>query len=336
MNTNHIRKISLFFKRSIPNQFWKTLLVLILSVLLIAPTPALAWNSSLLQSYTSNFKIELDSIEKSITELPNLSYENSKEVIPNIKNKLQQLQTEANSHAQEYKELSNREQIQYESNLDEINNLYTAQQDQLKKVQNAEEELVRSDTRFRTDPNINILLFLKTIYEAQCEELLRVFAFAPPNFVSDLKANHPICQLERSHNEAIERSPLAQELRLKKDAVHAMNVTLNKYQDDQKKLQIANQELAREITLDSQTSLFFNKLEQKINLAKSKARKLSAFMLEFSSFKDPDLLNEKNALSESISQVVKTLQILPFTDKETLSQAQMMKQMIKYSNGQGG
>ncbi|BAY28904.1 hypothetical protein NIES2107_07410 [Nostoc carneum NIES-2107] len=285
---------------------WTTLVALILSTMLFAPAPALALNyGETLQSYISSVKPEFDSIQKSITELPNLSYENSKKTIPEIENKLQQLKSDANKRAKEFKQLSDQAQVEYENRLDEINSLYIAQQNQQQEVQKAEQEVVRAETRFRT--NLAPAIFIRDAFGQSCTQLVAMTtALGAPSIAS----GHPVCIVVNQHNQIIESSPERQEVLRAQEVVQRSKNLLITYQQKQNDLQKTNQILANDITLGSQASLFFNKIEQKINLAKNKTGKFKEFLAEFSSFNEPDLLNEKNALSNSIAQVMNTVQLL--------------------------
>lgn len=100
---------------------WKTLVVLALSVLLFAPTPALALDyDGTLQTYISNTKIEIDGVLTSIKKLPSQSYENGKTTLAEIDRNLQTIQTNAGKNAQNFQKLSDRAQKEYEQVLAQI------------------------------------------------------------------------------------------------------------------------------------------------------------------------------------------------------------------------
>jgi len=101
---------------------WKTLVVLALSVLLFAPTPALALDyNGTLQTYISNTKIEIDGVLTSIKKLPSQSYENGKTTLAEIDRNLQTIQTNAGKNAQNFQKLSDRAQKEYEQVLAQLN-----------------------------------------------------------------------------------------------------------------------------------------------------------------------------------------------------------------------
>ncbi|MEB3177873.1 MAG: hypothetical protein VKL59_02360 [Nostocaceae cyanobacterium] len=102
----------------------KTLVVLILSVLLFVPTPALALDyNGTLQTYVSNTKVEIDGVLTSIKKLPSLSYENGKTTLAEIDSRLHKIKTDAGNNAEYFKNLSNNYQISYDNNLKNINQL---------------------------------------------------------------------------------------------------------------------------------------------------------------------------------------------------------------------
>lgn len=101
---------------------WKTLVVLVLSVLLFAPTPALALDyNGTLQTYVSTTKVEIDGVLTSIKKLPTQSYENGKTTLAEIDNKLQKIQTDAGKNAKTFQNLSAQAQREYEQVLNQIN-----------------------------------------------------------------------------------------------------------------------------------------------------------------------------------------------------------------------
>ncbi|MEB3177871.1 MAG: hypothetical protein VKL59_02350 [Nostocaceae cyanobacterium] len=125
----------------------KTLVVLILSVLLFAPTPALALQdysipqaipvtqpvyvvptlgldyNNTIQSYISNTKVELGGILTAIKKLPTLSYENGKTTVAEINSKLEKIQADAGKNTANFQNLSNEAQMKYQEVLDAIKNL---------------------------------------------------------------------------------------------------------------------------------------------------------------------------------------------------------------------
>ncbi|GDZ94166.1 hypothetical protein PA905_21190 [Planktothrix agardhii CCAP 1459/11A] len=119
---------SLLFQAKI---VFKTLVILLLSALLLAPKPALALNyNSAIQSYVSNVKVELDSVLTAIQKLPNLSYENGKTTLSEIDNKLQKIQIDARQNAVKYGNFSDESQREYENRLDRIYQLQEEQANQ--------------------------------------------------------------------------------------------------------------------------------------------------------------------------------------------------------------
>jgi hypothetical protein len=131
--THQSRKTSFFQKESWLSQakfVWKTLVVLILSVLLFAPTPVLAfdYNNGTLQSYVSNVKVELDGVLTSIKKLQTLSYENGQKNLAEIDTKLQKMQTDARNSAKDFKKFSDEAQKEYANVLDQINNQYASRE----------------------------------------------------------------------------------------------------------------------------------------------------------------------------------------------------------------
>ncbi|CAD5924472.1 MULTISPECIES: hypothetical protein [Planktothrix] len=119
---------SLLFQAKI---VFKTLVILLLSALLLAPKPALALNyNSAIQSYVSNVKVELDSVLTAIQKLPNLSYENGKTTLSEIDNKLQKIQIDARQNAVKYGNFSDESQREYENRLNRINQLQKEQANQ--------------------------------------------------------------------------------------------------------------------------------------------------------------------------------------------------------------
>jgi hypothetical protein len=118
-------KISFFAHQRLVNPakfVWKTLVILILSILLIAPRPALALDYySPIQSYVSEVKVDLDEVVTSIEKLPSLSYENGKISLAKIDSKLEKMKSDASKNASYFQKLSDESQQEYQKNLDKIN-----------------------------------------------------------------------------------------------------------------------------------------------------------------------------------------------------------------------
>ncbi|KZL47674.1 hypothetical protein A2T98_22035 [Nodularia spumigena CENA596] len=118
-------QIRLFTNKNLLSQtqmMWKSLVVVILSILLIAPTAALALDyNSTLQSYVSKVKVDLDEVVTSIEKLPSLSYENGQIALAEIENKLENIKSDAGKDAAYFQKLSVQAQQEYQKNLDTIN-----------------------------------------------------------------------------------------------------------------------------------------------------------------------------------------------------------------------
>jgi hypothetical protein len=115
---HQIRKTSFFPKESWLSQakfVWKTLVVLLLSVLLFAPTPVLAdYNDPGLAA-------KFDRIATSITDLPRLSYNEGQETLAKIDNQLRVIQDDVENLAKIRKDISAQVQASIEKSLDRIN-----------------------------------------------------------------------------------------------------------------------------------------------------------------------------------------------------------------------
>jgi hypothetical protein len=125
-NIHESRKISFFQKESLVSKAkfaWKTLVVLVLFLLLFAPAPTLAldYNNDLVNSYFSNIEKQLDSILISIKKLPNLPYENGQITLRVIDEKLEEIRNDAEKTSQDFKNLSDEAQKEYQNNLDLLN-----------------------------------------------------------------------------------------------------------------------------------------------------------------------------------------------------------------------
>ncbi|BAY28905.1 Cyanovirin-N [Nostoc carneum NIES-2107] len=333
IKTNSNRKICLFSHTSIQSKFqfvWKILLVFILSTLLSVPAPALALNySETVQSYISNVKSELDGIQKSIAELPNLSYEHGQKALPDIENKLQQLKTEASDRAQEFQQLSEREQTEYNKLLDRINQLYTAQKNQQQYVASYPSSYQKSCFRISLQGNVLSATCL-TRNQSSYDTSIRLKGIE--NIDGNLVVINPQKDAEfylTCRNIDVFRDEIEGDCQTNNGDFISTSTTIkgieningelkytsspgSKYEFEQaiSSLESKKQNLTEGITSASQTSLVFNKLEQKINSAKNRAGKLREFMSEFNSFNEPDLLNEKNALYDSIAQAIKAVDLL--------------------------
>ncbi|MBD2162832.1 hypothetical protein H6G04_00275 [Calothrix membranacea FACHB-236] len=333
IKTNSNRKICLFSHTSIQSKFqfvWKILLVFILSTLLSVPAPVLALNySETVQSYISNVKSELDGIQKSIAELPNLSYENGQKTLPDIENKLQQLKTEASDRAQEFQQLSEREQTEYNKLLDSINQLYTAQKNQQQYVASYPGSYQKSCFRISLQGNVLSATCL-TRNQSDSDTSIRLKGIE--NIDGKLVVINPqkdadfylTCRnvdvfddeiegdCQKTNGDFISTSTTIKGIENINGELKYTSSPGSKYEFEQaiSSLESKKQNLTEGITSASQTSLVFNKLEQKINSAKNRAEKLREFMSEFNSFNEPDLLNEKNALYDSIAQAIKAVDLL--------------------------
>ncbi|QIR36555.1 hypothetical protein HCG51_07180 [Tolypothrix sp. PCC 7910] len=106
----------------------KTLIVLFLSVLLLAPTSALALDYKTdIQSYVSNVKVELDSVLTSIKKLPNQSYDNGKLTLAEVDSKLHNIQSNAGKNAVYFQKLSDDAQTKSNDIVSELNKQYPEQ-----------------------------------------------------------------------------------------------------------------------------------------------------------------------------------------------------------------
>ena len=101
---------------------YSLLVSLVLAILLLMPNSALALDNSstTVQSYLSNFRIELDKVLTDIKKLPSLSYENGQSTLKDIDNQLDKIKSDASKNSGEFKKLSDQSQQEYQKNLDAI------------------------------------------------------------------------------------------------------------------------------------------------------------------------------------------------------------------------
>ena len=280
MDTQNYRimKMTFFTQKNLLSQakiVWKTLVILILAVLLFVPKPALALDyNGTIKSYVSNVKVELDSVLTAIKKLPNLSYETGKTTLSEIESQLQKLQTEAGKNAADFQKLSNEVQKEYGNLLDNINKLYSKQEDLKKQARDKRQQAL-----------IELGLpqqFWNLVDLDQPGSLAFVLG------VSDGVSESDPAVLIQKELDKLESS-------------------LRTVKENQTKLESDKHRLTNGIVLTNKISQLSDHLEKRINLAKQKAGNVKDFGEELKSFSDPDILGEISELNEMVANLTTNL-----------------------------
>ncbi|MDH6060970.1 efflux RND transporter permease subunit [Chrysosporum bergii ANA360D] len=274
----------------------KTLIILILSLLLIAPTPAWALDyNGTLQSYVSKVKVELAGVVTSIQKLPSLSYNNGKTALAEIDNKLEKIKNDAGKDATYFQKLS--VQAQQESNqlIDFINKLYASQNALEKEIQMNEAELKKVESR--RSP-------LKIFVEIEEPRVIQ----GPPQlggFAQAAVAKPIIIQ----ENEFLPVGYYEQFLKKSKSERLLLESRLKPLEEKRAKLERENQTLSEGIVLTNKISKLCDQLEKRINLATQKFGNVKEYADALNSFSDPDVLTEITELNTSLAKLTENLAI---------------------------
>lgn len=120
----------------------KALVVFILSVLLVAPTPVLALvNTETLQDYASSVRSEINGLLQSIENLPSQSNDETFKTLASIEASIVRLSDNAAKRAEEFQARSNEEQKKLSQITDNINTIYQEQQKLSSDIENVNSEL---------------------------------------------------------------------------------------------------------------------------------------------------------------------------------------------------
>ncbi|MEB3177872.1 MAG: hypothetical protein VKL59_02355 [Nostocaceae cyanobacterium] len=328
------------------NFAWKTLVVLILSVLLFVPTPALALDyNATLQTYVSNTKVELDGVLTSIKKLSSLSYENGKTTLAEIDSKLHKIQTDAGNNAKEFKKLSDKAQIEYEQILTQINQQDTSMR--LTLLANQETNLPSLTNNLNNPVSVNISATGQWNYGTQIPFNRLVNANGNPGsagrFQSSLRfPNISPAVLVTVKNNTVLGSGMQHSFNLlpnetasfinndaggnygdnsgsqtinysvssrinEKDYFFSKNGNKVTIQYSVKNLDSEKQRLANGIVLTNKISKLCDDLEKRVNLAKQKAGNVKEYADALRSFSDPDILSEIAELDQLVADLTKNL-----------------------------
>ena len=323
---------------------WKTLVVVILSVLLFAPTPALALDyNGTLQTYVSNTKVEIDGVLTSIKKLPNQSYENGKTTLAEIDSKLHKIQTDAGKNAKVFQNLSAQAQKEYEQVLNQINQQDTSTSLILPAYQ--ETNLPSLTNGLNNPVSVKIFAEGKWNYGSQSPFSTLVNANGNPGSAGRYQANlrfsnvSPAALVTVKNNKvfasgmqhSFELLPSEIVFFINNDAVgnygdnsgsqtityyfsnndknyffskNGNNVTV---QYSVKNLEGEKQRLANGIVLTNKISKLCDDLEKRINLAKEKTGNVKEYAIALNSFSDPDILSEITELNKFVADLTNNL-----------------------------
>lgn len=148
MNKNEYNSMKLHFfqNQSSLKKFTfvlKALVVFILSVLLVAPTPVLALvNTETLQDYAASVQSEINGLIQSIENLPSQSNDEAFKTIASIENSIDRLSDNAGKRAEEFQSRSDDYQKKLSQITDNINTIYQEQQKLNSDIRNVNSELV--------------------------------------------------------------------------------------------------------------------------------------------------------------------------------------------------
>lgn len=340
-------KMSVFTDKSLLTKakiVWKTLIVLILSVLLVAPTPALALDyNGTLQSYVSNTKVEIDGVFTSIKKLPSQSYENGKTTLAEIDSKLQKIQTNAGENAKNFQNLSAQAQKEYEQVLNQINQQDTSKRFTL--LANQTTNLPSLINGLNNSVSVNIFAEGQWNYGSQSPFSKLVNANGNPGSAGRYQANlrfpnvNPAALVSVKNNKvfgfgmqhSFELLPNETVSFINNDAVgnygdnsgsqtitysfsnneknylfsnNGNNVTI---QYSGKNLDSEKQRLASGIVLTNKISKLCDDLEKRVNLAKQKSGNVKEYADALSSFSDPEILSEIAELNTFVANLTNNL-----------------------------
>lgn len=265
---------------------WKTLIVLFLSILLLAPTPAFAleYNSDTLKSYISNVKIQLDSVLASIKELPTLSYENGQNALTKIDSKLQEIQADAGKNAKDFRSFSNEAQKDYEEYLN-------SSKDIAKLGNFALHKLIKSSEVY---PGISGKEDVEKVEKEYGHKIKYLFA----HLITD-------------ENKALDRLGLALFYMACSQVARKSNKDGLKYEPSYK-CQLVTEgykvtQLPNLIVFNNKILQISDDIEKRVNLARQKAGNIKEYADVLLSFSDPDLLEEISELDKFIADLTKNL-----------------------------
>ena len=273
-----IMKMTFFTQKNLLSQakiVWKTLVILILAVLLFVPTPALALDyNGTLQSYIFNVKVELDGVLTAIKKLPNLSYETGKTTLTEIESQLQKIQTEAGKNATDFQKLSNEVQKEYGNLLDNINKLYSKQEDINKQAR---------DKRRQALIELGLPQQFWNLVDLDKPGSL-AFVFGVSDGVSE---SDPAVLIQKE--------------------LDKLESSLRTVKENQTKLESDKHRLANGIVLTNKISQLSDHLEKRINLATQKAGNVKEYGDALKSFSDPDILSEISEFNEMVANLTTNL-----------------------------
>lgn len=324
---------------------YSLLVSLVLAILLLMPNSALALDNSstTVQSYLSNFRIELDKVLTDIKKLPSLSYENGQATLKDIDNQLDKIKSDASKNSGEFQRLSNEAQQTYEYvlKLDSLEQKAVDKRRVILQETSSGIPEVWSQVNLRRDN-----LFLR--YEQNQPEPVRSYA----SELRDIEKNIALIgkQLSNLSPQDYQNSLLLKDLERQawQKRLDIMQLTVSeeywplidlsrddlflRYQYNQpepvrsyawelrkiesdirtvkeklKGSKLDKQNLARAVTLADRVSKLSDNLEKRVELARQKTSNVKDYAEVLKSFNDPDILAEINDLSQFVNDLTNNL-----------------------------
>lgn len=257
---------------------WKILLVLILCMVILSPTPAWAYYDRYTledyreeaQNYISNVKTQLDGVITSVKKLPTLSYADGQETLIKIDGDLQKIQGDVGEKNTEFKNLSDEAQKDYEKYLDVSKKISKIGEPPLEYVKNVGSLYVRS---FERDYDIrrDIKYLYAHVINRSSEDRRQL---------NDDVLNGRPCQQDRSYYP---------------------------YACDALETAFSINEVPKLIVFSNKVSNFYDDLGKRINLVRQKALNVKDYVKELHSFSDSNVVGEINELDNFIADLTKKL-----------------------------
>lgn len=301
----------------------RALVGLILSVILVAPTPALALvNTDTLRDYVSSVKSESNGVLQSIENLPNQSNDKAFKTIASIEDSIVLLSDNAAKVAEEFQYRSNEAQKNLEKITNNINTSYQEQQKLSSDIENVNSELARSRS-------------LQTSTQQEVENSQREYNRMEEEYnrktrspdTEDLKTLIPFYGLYYAGQRIYEGfdaglfSSLKEELSQRKDHLERLRYELNELEnnksrissnlsqtqekikvlkDTQDKLEIEKKALAEGVVRARDISLICNSLKPKLFQTKNRIRDVRNSAEYFKGFNnlEEELIEFKNSVGK--------------------------------------
>ncbi|MFB2934301.1 hypothetical protein ACE1B6_03405 [Aerosakkonemataceae cyanobacterium BLCC-F154] len=255
----------------------KSLLVLIFSIFLFVPTPALALDYNVgIKPYVSEVRAIINNSVLPIVELlPNQNYDFGQELLQSIDENLQMTQTTLEKNAKDYKQYSDVFQGQLESLLNAIN-------------QPNEDKQKLASLRQQVD-------LLEDKYD---REIINRYGLPVYQLPTDTILSDSFGALVL---------PIRETIRNLEKEIESLQSKIKPTEEVKREWEIYSKEISTQLVSYKQISRLYDNLRKRIKLASNKVVKVKQYAAEIQSFSDKDMLAEIEELKQFLTNITENL-----------------------------